>query len=331
MIKKSAVGATLAALAVVLSGCATSEPAASSESKSKSEKITVTDSRGKSVTLDGPAEKVGATEWNAVEYSTSLGVQPVAVSDIKGFKTWDSAVTLKGDVTDLGTRGEPSIDTVASQGLDVLFVTDELAGNALEQIEKTTPVIVMPGGNAKDPVAAMWKNLDLVAKATGTEDEAAALREKYDAKVAETKQAVTESDLGDAPVAFSDSYEVSGAVSIRPFGEGSLIGGVMEELGIDNAWSRVPGLKMDPVYGLGETDVEGLTRLPEDTHYWYIGGVEDPDVYRTSLKDNKVWTSLPFVEAGKVTRVPDKIWMFGGPESMMQFLDAVQDAVKQPA
>jgi hypothetical protein len=34
------------------------------------------------------------------------------------------------------------------------------------------------------------------------------------------------------------------------------------------------------------------------------------------------------VEDGSVHRFPDSIWMFGGPASMMQFLDAVQAAVK---
>jgi iron complex transport system substrate-binding protein len=331
MIKKTAVGAALAALGLVLGGCATSEPAADSGSASSAAEVTVTDARGKKVVLEGPAERVGGTEWNVVEYATSLGVQPVGVSDVKGFKTWDSAVTLEGDVTDIGTRGEPSIDTVASLGLDVLFVTDELAGNALQQIERTTPVIVVPGGDAEDPVGAMWKNVDLVAKVTGTEDEAAALRKQYDAKVAETRKAVVDADLDRRPVAFSDAYAVSGTVTVRPYGEGSLLGGVLEDVGLANAWSSVKGLKTDAVYGLGQTDVEGLTRLPDDTRYWYIAGVEDPDVYQTVLKKNRVWTSLPFVEAGGVHRIPDKIWMFGGPESMIQFLDAIQEAAEKSA
>jgi iron complex transport system substrate-binding protein len=36
-----------------------------------------------------------------------------------------------------------------------------------------------------------------------------------------------------------------------------------------------------------------------------------------------VWTSLPVVMAGNVHRLPDGIWMFGGPTSMERYVDAV--------
>ena len=54
-------------------------------------------------------------------------------------------------------------------------------------------------------------------------------------------------------------------MSIRPFAEGSLLSDVTERLGMANAWTE-PG---DPVYGLGQTDVEGLTRLG-DAAFLYI-------------------------------------------------------------
>lgn len=211
------------ALTATLGVCGTTEDPATDAGKKSQEAITLTHSRGETITLDGPATRVGTTEWNTTEYAASLGVDPVAVSDVKGFTTWDDAVDLPSGTTDIGTRGEPSIDTIASSGLDVLFVTDGLEGKAVEQIEdQGTPVVVMPGGDAKDPVGSMWESVDLVAKATGTEDEAARLKKAYDAKVAETKQVVADAPGG--PVAFADGYAESGQVSLRPFGEGSLLG-----------------------------------------------------------------------------------------------------------
>lgn len=317
--------AVAALSAVTLTACGTSESAA--PKTTVAQPITVTDARGKTVTFDGPATRVGGTEWNVVEYAVSLGVQPVGVSDIAGFRTWDDAVTLDGTAKDLGTRGEPSIDTVAALGLDVLFVTDELAGDAMAQIEKATKVVVVPGGDARDPVGAMWRNVDLVAKVLGKQEAAAGLRTEYGAKVSETKSAVEASTLGASPVAFSDAYEAGGALSIRPYGEGSLVGGVLKQAGIANAWSTIDDLKTDPAYGLGQTDLEGLTRLPADTHYWYVTNSSEADPYTTTLKTNAVWTGLPFTRAGRVTPLPEKIWMFGGPRSMMQVLDAAKSAV----
>ncbi len=319
--------AAAALLATTLAACGTTESSDDSSSKSSGEKITITDARGKKVTLDGPAERVGATEWNAAEYLVSLGVQPVGVSDVKGFKTWDSAVTLDQDVTDLGTRGEPSIDQLASLDLDVLFVTDGLTGDAVKQIEKTIPVIVLPGGKAGEQMTQMFDNVDIVAKATGTEDEAATLRTEFDTKLADAKKTVAASDVAGAPVAFSDAYDTGDAVSVRPYTETSQLGSLLGELGFTNAWDSIDGLEPDKAYGLAQTDVEGLTKLPADTKYWYIANDSETDPYVDTLKDNSVWTSLPFVKDDSVVRFPDSIWMFGGPKSMEQFLDAVVTTV----
>jgi iron complex transport system substrate-binding protein len=316
--------AAVVVAATGLAACGTTDDAADASSDDKA--ITITDARGKTVTLDGPAERVAGTEWNVIEYLVSLGVQPVGVSDIKGFKQWDSAVTLDADAKDIGTRGEPSLDTLATLDLDVLFVTDQLVGDALEQIEKSIPVIVVPGGDAKDPTGQMFQNVDLVAKATGTEDEAAKLKKRLDDKLAETKQKVAASDLAGAPVALNDAYAEGSNVSVRPYMPGSQLGALLDEIGLKNAWSSIKGLKGDPVYGLAATDVEGLTKLPDDTQYWYIGNEEStPDVYAETLKDNTVWTSLPF--ADDAVPFPTKIWMFGGPLSMIQFLEQIDEIV----
>ncbi|KHL17828.1 iron complex transport system substrate-binding protein [Mumia flava] len=316
-----------AAAALALAACGTTEEAGGDEDASSSEPITVTDVRGEEITLDGPATRVGVTEWNVAEYLVSLGVQPVGVSDISGFETWDTSVELGDDVTDLGTRGEPSIDTVASLDLDVLFVTDQLAGDAMKQIEETTPVVVVAGGDAADQIARMWDNVDLVAEVTGTTDEAADLRSDFDATLADAQQAISDAGAEGAAVAFSDAYDTGDAVSIRPFTETSLVGAVFSEIGLSSAWSEIPGIEGDPGYGLGATDVEGLTKLGDDTLYWYYTSESEGDVYTDALADNKVWTSLPFVEAGQVTRFPDGIWMFGGPASMTRLVEAAVDTV----
>ena len=82
------------------------------------------------------------------------------------------------------------------------------------------------------------------------------------------------------------------------------------------------------MYGLSQTDVEGLTKLPDDTHFMYIANDADGgDPFTKGLKGNAVWKSLPFVKSGDVHRLPDGIWMFGGPVSMSAYVDAVTAAL----
>lgn len=316
--------AATTAAALTLAACGTTEPAAD-RSEKKSEAITLTDGTGAKLKLDGPATKVVATEWNEVESLITLGVDPVGVADVKGYKTWDTAVPLKNEPKDIGTRGEPSMDTVASLSPDLIVASSDLPPAAVKQLRKIAPVLGIKSADASDQVGQMLENLDLIAKATGTTDKAKTARTNFEAKVAEGKKALADAGLDGTDFAFADGYVTSNQVSLRPYTSGSLIGAVNEQIGLKNAWK----IKGDAAYGLGTTDVEGLTALPKDVQFAYIGndGDKGSTPFTGALAKNAVWTSLPFVKADKVHRLPDGIWMFGGPQSMEAYIDAVVDAL----
>ncbi|MET0854132.1 MAG: iron-siderophore ABC transporter substrate-binding protein [Microterricola sp.] len=313
-----------AATAVLLVGCGTTEdttPAASGSDAA----ITITDDRGETISLDAPATKVVALEWNTAENLVALGVMPVGVADVEGYATWVKAENLDESVTDVGQRGEPSIDAIAGLAPELVVTTSDLSESAIAQIEEFAPVLVVRGANASDAIGQMEKNLNNIATATGTEDEAAELIEGFDAKIAEGKEAIEAAGLTGTEFFMSDAWASSGQVSIRPYAQGALLSEITEELGMKNAWTG----EGDADYGLGSTDVEGLTALG-DVSFFYVA-TEGMDPYQNELATNAVWTSLPFVQSGNVHRLADGIWMFGGPSSMNDYIDAVVAAVAPAA
>ncbi|MEU3146312.1 MULTISPECIES: iron-siderophore ABC transporter substrate-binding protein [unclassified Streptomyces] len=316
--------APLAATALLLTACGTTEPAAT-EAKESVETITLTDASGTRVELDGPARNVVGTEWNVVETLISLGVEPVGVADVKGYKTWNTAVPLTNEPKDIGTRGEPSMDTIASLKPDLIVATSDLQPNAVKQLREVAPVLTVTSADASDQMGQILENVDLVAKATGTTEQAATLKKDFDAKLAEGRKALADAGLDGSEIAFADGYVTSNQVSVRPYTSGSLIGVVNERLGLKNAWT----MEGDKAYGLAATDVEGLTGLGKDVQFAYIGsdGDANSDPFGNQLAKNSVWKSLPFVKAGAVHRLPDGIWMFGGPGSMGAYTDAVVEAL----
>src|SRR4051794_29456841 len=88
------------------------------------QKISVTDSRGKTITLDKPATRVVVLEWGPTEDVLTLGVEPVGVADIKGFTSWVSAQKLTGDPIDVGMRSEPSLESIAKAAPDLILGTE---------------------------------------------------------------------------------------------------------------------------------------------------------------------------------------------------------------
>ena len=310
----------VAASALALTGCGTTESSAGSDSGAAT--VSVVDDRGETVALKGAATKVVALEWNAAESLVSLGVMPTGVADVAGYGDYVKAAPLDEGVTDVGGRGEPSVDAIAGLAPDLVVTTNDLADTAIKQIEKIAPVLVIRGADASDNMGQMEKNLDAIATLTGTEAEAKTLVSDMDDKIAEGKAALEAADLSGAGFALSDNYSYNGEITIRPFLKGALLSDVAEKLGLVNAWTG----EGDADYGLGSADVEALTTLPADVKYLSFSS-PDGDIYTNELAANPIWTSLPFVQSGDVYMLADGIWPFGGPASIELFVDSVVDSL----
>lgn len=316
--------ALIAAALIALTACGTSEPTASEPSGSPSaQPVSVTDARDKKIDLLAPATKVVALEWNAVESLITLGVMPVGVADTKGYGNWVTAEKLDPSVKDVGTRGESSVDAIAALSPDLVITTTDESANSIAQLEKIAPVLVIRGSDATKPIAQMKTNLELIGAAVGKVDQAKQLNADFDKALAEGKQKIADAGKAGQNFTMSDGWKQGSTVSIRMYTSGSLLGAVTTELGLKNGWTGAG----DKDYGLAQTDLEGLTKL-SDGHFLYIANKADGgDVFAEDLAGNAIWKNLPFVKSGTVHRLPDGIWMFGGPKSTEQFIDATVEAV----
>ncbi|NED98167.1 iron-siderophore ABC transporter substrate-binding protein [Phytoactinopolyspora alkaliphila] len=322
---RHAIMPALAAAMLALSACGSSEePADDDETTPQaqaSEPITVTDARGEEVTLDAPAENVVALEWAETEALVTLGVMPSGVADVDGYSTWVGAsAPLGDDVTDVGTRQEPSVDSIVALDPDLVIMEDR--GNPVaEQLEEYVPVIVIQGADASRNIEQMKENFTTIATAVGKEAEAEQVLSDFDAALDDGRQQIADAGHEGEKFLMADGWMEGSAVSIRMFGEGSLVSDLGEELGLENAWTE----GVDAEWGLGQTDVEGLADLP-DLHFFYSASDAD-DVFADGLSGNAIWESLPFVESGQIHKLAPGTWTFGGPASCMfiveQFVDAL--------
>ncbi len=323
--RKMTLPALVAGAALLLAACGTTEDAAEAAeapSAAAGGPVSITDDRG-TVELDAPATKVASLEWGLTENLLTLGVTPVGAADVAGYNTWDTVVPLDASTPDVGFRGEPSLDAIAALEPDLVVTTTDLPAEVIEQIEAEYPVIALRGSDASDPIGKMRSTLEILGEATGTSDKAEAALADFDAKVDEAKATLDEAGKAGAAFTFADGWVADGTVSIRMYTPGSYLGGVAGLLGLENAWTG----EGDPDYGLAQTDVEGLTSLG-DVEFLYVGNDTDGgDAFKDGLTGNAIWEQLPFVVAGNTTRLPDGIWMFGGPQSGAAFIDAAVAAI----
>ncbi|TBL28994.1 iron-siderophore ABC transporter substrate-binding protein [Verrucosispora sp. SN26_14.1] len=308
-----------AATVLVLAACGTTENTSdpASTPSAAGGPVTLTDSRGKEITLDQPATKVVGLEWGEVEMLVGLGVMPVGVADPKGYATWVTAAKLDADVKDVGTRGEPSVDSIVALEPDLVVMTDDRGAGTIAQLEKYVPVVVTKGSDAKDNIGRMRADLNMIAVAVGKTAEAEKLLADFDTAIADGKKKIADAGAAGKPFAIADGWKEGSTVSIRMFGQGALVSQIGIQLGLTNAWQG----EVDEAWGLGQTDVEGMTVLKSPDLHFFYNASDGVDVFADGLADNAIWKSLPFVQQGNLHRMPDGIWTFGGPLSGKQYID----------
>lgn len=334
---RAALGAAAILPLLLLTACGTTQPGADAEAPAaaggecaddttatSTGPVSLTDAFDREVELDAPAERIAVLEWQQIEDALTLCVTPVAVADVEGYTTWDTAETLPEGVTDVGTRQEPSFDAILGAEPDLIIVEasapdDEIIGQ-LE--EYGIPVLATKGADAADPIGQMTDTFELIAQATGREERAEAVLAEFDESVAAAKQAVADAELVTDSFAYFDGWIDGGNVSVRFFSKGSLIGALGEELGLTNAWTG----EADPAYGLGVTDIEGATAVG-DAYLLHTTTIDGDTDIMPELAKNDVWNSIPAVAEDRIAGFPTGIWTFGGPRSAQQILDAYVDAL----
>ncbi|MFC8921655.1 ABC transporter substrate-binding protein [Cellulosimicrobium sp. NPDC057127] len=324
-----AAGTLALATTLALAACGTTEDPAdaasdgrdTAESAASTGPVTYTDERGEH-TLDAPATDVVSLEWGLTENLVALGVEPVGQADVEGYNTWNTVAPIDEGTPDVGTRGEPSLDAISALEPDLVVTTTDLPDNVITQIEEIAPVLALRGSDGEDPIGYMRSTVETLAEVTGTQEEAEVALEEFDTTVDDATAAIDEAGLAGAEFTMADGWIANGTVSIRMYTPGSFFGALGEEIGLVNAWTEGG----DPDYGLAQTDVEGLTQLG-DVQFVYAANEADGDPFADGLAGNAVWEQLPFVAAGDVHRIPDGIWMFGGPLSGEAYVDALVDAL----
>lgn len=333
---RSTAAALGAAGLLALTACGTTDPSAASdaapaandsadcaadETTTSTGPVSLTDSFGRKVELDQPAERVVVLEWQMTEDVLSLCLSPVAVADAKGFELWNSAEELPEGVTDVGTRGEPNVEAILKTNPDLVVMEAYTAEDeSIKMLEESgVPVLATKGADAEDPIGQMIDTFELIAQATGREERAEVVVEDFEATLEAGQEAVEGADTGE--FVYFDGWVQGGNVAIRPFGQGSLMGELGEELGMTNAYDG----EVDPAYGLGQTDLEGLSEYGDATLFYT--STEDGTGWVDKLEGNKIWSTLPAVEEGRAHPFPASTWTFGGPRTAQQVVDAYVDVL----
>ncbi|WP_432838551.1 iron-siderophore ABC transporter substrate-binding protein [Dactylosporangium sp. CA-092794] len=339
----AATAATLAAIAVTVTACGTtdvdsagtgpsavvpsSQGCADDTTKTSTGPVSLTDGVGRKVELAKPAQRVAVLEWQQTEDLLTLCRTPVAVADSKGYGTYVKAESLPQGVVDVGQRGEPDLDALYATNPDLIIVEAFKADDELlvKLQQRGVPVLATLGADASGQIKNMKNVFSMIATAVGRTERAEQVLRQFDQHLAEAKQKVAAVPVKTTNFLFFDGWIEGGNVVIRPYGKGALFTELGEQLGLTPAWTdeidkTYGNGGVDPAYGLAQTDIEGLTAVGSATLFY--SDDDTPDSYVAELRKSPIWTSLPAVKEGRAYAFPAGVWGAGGPLSNEQAIDA---------
>lgn len=258
-----------------------------------------------------PPRRVACLEWTAAGMVMSLGLAPIAVGDLKGYRQWVDQPTLPETTLDLGSRGEPSLELLEELDPDLIIAT---YGYGLEvgDFERFAPTYNLPlYADKTSPYAQARLETKRLGERLGREREAEAL-------LLGTERAIDRSRLRLAnrnatPLCLFTFFDNR---HLRIYGADSLLQDVLDRLDLRNAWDRETS-----EWGISTVGVEQLATIG-DARLVCLEPIM-PHAVRM-MRRSSLWQNLPAVRAHPITSIPT-LWPFGGLDVAARFASLLAD------
>ncbi|RCX19177.1 iron complex transport system substrate-binding protein [Fontibacillus phaseoli] len=269
--------------------------------------------------IEGTPTRIVALEFTYAEDLVALGVQPVGVADVKGYKTWvNTNPGLDDSVEDVGTRQEPNLEAIMALDPDLIITADYRSKDIYDKLADIAPTIAFSpyqDENGVNQYQEMIDTFNTIADVVGKQEEAkqvlAGLDEAYQAAAEKIKAAGKEN----AEFTLVQAFSNQNSPVFRIFTDNSMAVQILNKIGLQNA-NKEPAYEL---YGYSEKSVEAFPAL-QDSNFLYIVQADD-NVFETHLKENQVWKNLSFVKENRTYALGGDSWVFGGPLSAKTIVD----------
>ncbi|WP_114417591.1 iron-siderophore ABC transporter substrate-binding protein [Marinospirillum perlucidum] len=271
--------------------------------------VSVTDSLGTHEFAERP-ERIVALNWAVTENLVELGVAPVAIADVEGYRTWVVQPQLPQGIADVGLRDEPNIERLASLQPDVIIIGTQQLG-LKDKLEQVAPVLYFDNYRADhsnpEAVEGTFRELARLLDREDLAEQKLAERDRRLQELATQLQGHFPEGLPEvAVIRFTDVNHV------RVYGRNSLVLAAMQALGLEAALPQ-------PVTTWGQTQ-KTLTELVavDDGILLYI----QPFAQEDRLAQHPLWQRFPFVQQDRIGSLPP-VWTYGGPLSIQYLGEAL--------
>lgn len=241
--------------------------------------VTIEHALGTAVIESRPERVVVLSDFNDLDSVLALGVEPVAFGFTDAWGTGLAPWQLDagaGDLAQIDATAEIDVEEVANADPDLIIGMEYLAEPIYEQLSALAPVVSLSFVDTWD------EHLDIVARALGETENAAAIAAQVDNALASAAEQLA--DVADMPVMvgsyFSDQLYIQG--------EQSSVTNLLRALGLTvltTTDEQMDAQSLENVTLLSDADI--ILSLATDA------------TATTTAQESSLWTALPAVQAGR--------------------------------
>lgn len=264
--------------------------------------------------------RIVALEWVYVEDLLALGIQPIGVADIGGYKQFVNVeLKLAETVADVGTRQEPNLEAIAKLEPDLILGVElrhEAIYDTLSSIAPTLLFNPYPPLDGPNQLDEMEQTFLAIADAVNRRDVGKTVLQNMRETFKTAAEQLRLDDLTGSP--FILAHFVPGTSQPRLFTDNSMAVQVLSQIGLENAWKG----ELDR-FGFNTVGVEVLPAV-QQANFLYIA---EEDAQWQQFQNNPVWKGLEFVKESRVYPIGADTWVFGGPLSAQVLVNQVVAAM----
>lgn len=261
-----------------------------------------------------PLRRVVAINWGAAETLLTLGVEPLAISDVGYYRRRMPGSPLPQTVLDIGPYWEPNLELL-HQLNPQLILSDALPNSVLHALGDIAPTEVV---NIFPTDKGVWNSASAFMRQLA---ERLHLSDRADVYLQAAEQRLevlrTRLALRPQPALYIAVLNQDGRHA-TVYGQHSMAQDVLERLGLRNAWSG-PSNAM----GFSLTGIERLSEQP-DAHLLYIEIPTTSARLQSLRQPNALWDNLPAVRRSQVHAL-GKFYPYGGVASFLSLAERIAD------
>ncbi|MFD2740946.1 iron-siderophore ABC transporter substrate-binding protein [Sulfitobacter aestuarii] len=261
-----------------------------------------------------PPMRIVALNWALAESLLAIGVVPIGVADVMGYRTWVGRPELALDTPDVGLRTEPNLETIAALAPDLILASDQQR-DLLPALGRIAEVWHVPGFSADQDNAATAR-AEFLALGTrlGRGAEARAALARSDARI-EAAAARLHAHFGE-PLPEVLPIRLLSPTTVRIHGANGMARAALAMMNLPHPDPGAPNR-----WGFRQRPVEDLARFDRAIVVNFT-----PFPARRALFGSALWSFMPFVQGGRFAET-GPVWAFGGAVSLGYMAEAIAEGL----